>query len=751
MPRAFRQTRSLWIGSCCLGFVISVQVARSQAPQASANPPSSQQVATFLEREPFTLQTWPTWRQRLWNWIDDRSDNTTPAYYAAWEFMKGQAGPDGKLAPPLVGDAFAWYLLGSALGWDAAKDRTGAKALYAKAEAALRQSLALDPKFARAHARLAMILMRSANLPPDGGARAAEDQRLTEASKELEMARSLAPKLYVLPAHEGELALHQNRPAQAEQFFRAALREDPRPEYASGVAWAVILNKDLHADRAKRIEDLVEQFPTSGQLACFNAVCLAQDGRIYAAGRELRRARQLGADPDLVLPAQLAQQIDKEAWTWLLLGDFGWLMLGFTGAYALLMALMVVFGYALALRTRGTQALALLSDESAEFVSGGRVVHSGAETTLARRYALGLFVGLILFYVAIPFILAGLLVATGLLLYGIFLLPRIPVKLVAIVVVVGLGMAWAVLKSIFSRPPQGNFGLAKTSADCRRLFEVLQGVAERIDTRPVDEVFIAPGSSIGVHQEGRGPFGIFGVSRRVLTLGMSTMRFLTVSELQAILAHEYAHFSHRDTFYNRFIYQVKLSIGQALQGMGQSGGKINYVNPFFWFLYLYYHSYDLLSAGFSRSREFLADRMACCLYGSDVFTAALTKVCTDGTLFEMTIYQNISALLAENKSFVNMYSAFCTYRDEQLSRQDRDEMYKKLLESKESLFASHPTFQERISAVAELPRAVNPNNTPALELFAQAEEMEKELTEFLTSYMYHVQQYRAQAAAASRG
>src|SRR5262249_25274800 len=126
--------------------------------------------------------------------------------------------------------------------------------------------------------------------------------------------------------------------------------------------------------------------------------------------------------------------------------------------------------------------------------------------------------------------------------------------------------------------------------------------------------------------------------------------------------HEYAHFSHRDTFYNRFIYQVQLSISQALQGMGESGGKLNYMNPFFWFLYLYYKAYNLLSAGFSRSREFLADRMACCLYGSDVFTSALAKVSTDGTLFEMTIYDNISTLLAQDKAFVNMYSAFRNYR-----------------------------------------------------------------------------------------
>jgi Zn-dependent protease with chaperone function len=310
-----------------------------------------------------------------------------------------------------------------------------------------------------------------------------------------------------------------------------------------------------------------------------------------------------------------------------------------------------------------------------------------------------------------------------------------------------LGGAWAVLKSIFARPGKGSFGLPKTAEECPRIYQMLTDVAQRVDTEPVHEVYLAPGSAIGVHQEGRGPFGLFGVKRRVLTLGVSTLRFLTVGELQAILAHEYAHFSHQDTFYSRFIYQVTLSIQEAVNGMGQTGGWYNYINPFYWFLILYHKAYSLLSAGFSRSREFLADRMAAGLYGSDVFASALTKVCTDGTLFEMTMYNSISELLAENKSFVNMYEAFRSFRDEQLDSTARDELYQKLLDEKESLFASHPTFGERIAAVKVLPPASQTDTASALTLCDNAEEIEKELTDFLTGYLYHLRQLQAQAAA----
>jgi hypothetical protein len=41
--------------------------------------------------------------------------------------------------------------------------------------------------------------------------------------------------------------------------------------------------------------------------------------------------------------------------------------------------------------------------------------------------------------------------------------------------------------------------------------------------------------------------------RRILGLGLATLDSLPIGELKAILAHEYAHFSHRDTAYGCFI------------------------------------------------------------------------------------------------------------------------------------------------------------------------------------------------------
>jgi Zn-dependent protease with chaperone function len=541
----------------------------------------------------------------------------------------------------------------------------------------------------------------------------------------------------------------EQRYSDAETLLQRALADDPQQvRIAQLLAQAIVLNQAIPGARAERTRPLVERFPADGVLACLHGLALAINNDARAAVREFDRARSLGTDPATVLPPDLVAAIEaRGAMPWW--ERLAWVMAGFAGFYAVVMALMALTGLLMARWTRGRGALRLLGERPEELVRAGQVARTASESSLARLYGVALCLGLVFFYFAIPFIVVGVLGVTGLLLYGIFSLGRIPVQLVVIVVVVGLGMAWAVFKSLFSRLATGSFGLPKTPADCPRLHEMLAEVARRVDTESVREVFVAPGSAIGVHQEGRGPFGIFGVKRRVLTLGLSTMHYLTVAELQAILAHEYAHFSHRDTFYSRFIYQVELSIEQALGGMGQAGGQLNYVNPFFWFLYLYYKAYSMLAAGFSRSREFLADRMASTLYGSDVFASALTRVATDGALFEMTIYSNIERLLEQSQAFVNMYEAFRSFRDEQFTGEQREELYGKLLGQKALLFGSHPTFRERVEAVAELPRAEKPDARPARDLFEQPEAIEKELTEFLTGYIYHVRQAQAQAAAAA--
>ena len=100
--------------------------------------------------------------------------------------------------------------------------------------------------------------------------------------------------------------------------------------------------------------------------------------------------------------------------------------------------------------------------------------------------------------------------------------------------------------------------------------------------------------------------------------------------------------------------------------------------------------------------------------------------------FEAVIYDNILSLLRKNQAFVNMYLAFRTYRNEHLTEKARKRLHDKLLTRPSSLYASHPTFHERLEAAQIFPIAQTKNNTAVLNHFKEPEAIERELTDYLT-------------------
>jgi Zn-dependent protease with chaperone function len=204
-----------------------------------------------------------------------------------------------------------------------------------------------------------------------------------------------------------------------------------------------------------------------------------------------------------------------------------------------------------------------------------------------------------------------------------------------------------------------------------------------------------------------------------------------------MLAHEYGHFSHKDTFYSRFIIQVSASLATSLAVMNAAGGVLNYVNPFYWFWWLYLRAYTLLATGFSRSREFLADRRSAAAYGKQALVSGLTKVSVDGVLFESTVYSNVLHLLGQGKAFTNAFDAFRQFREETQMVESRERLLDKMRKTKPKWFDTHPTLSERLAAIAEFPDAESLAETePAIELLSDHQAVEAELTQVLTSHLH---------------
>lgn len=712
-----------------------------QHPRTPSKPlPSAAAVAELLRNEPITLQNWPAWRQRLIDWESDSSDRTTAAYDAAAKFIRAQATADGELPERFDKDALAWYLLGCVLLSEKPASHEDQTAAHSRGMKALRRSLVLDPERADAHLRLTGALMAMHVASQSGDQPATSSSYLTEAHAELETARHLNPSLTTLPYYDGALALVEGRHSVAETLLDRYVAKRPSLEGARLLARAIALQTQPSENRSARVRALVEKYPTDGVLASFHGMALAKEGASQAAVEEFDRARALGIDPSSVVSARVvAEAEERSGRVWFNRAD--WVLLRFTAFYLVVMVLMACTGAVLAVWTRGKGALKLLGGGVDEWASVGRLVCTDSAPPLARLYAFALFLGLILFYAAIPFMIAGLLGLTAMFVMAALTVDRVPVNLLLLFMGVGAIMIWSVIKGVFVKPQAGSFGVKKTVADCPRLHEMVDEVAQRVNADPASEVYVAPGAVVEVHQEGRGPFGMFGVKRRVLTIGLSAVNCMTVTQLQALIANRYARLSHRSTLYDRFIFQASQMIAQAVGSMSKTSGFLSYINPFFWFIDLYQKAYRLLASGHFRSREFLADRMAATLYGSDALTMALSKASAEGRLLETAVRQRVAELLDKQQTTANVYAVV---RDDPVAEEEA--AYEKFLKEKRSLFASHPTFRDRVEAVAELPRAQEADSRSARELFEQPEKIEKELTEFLTSQIVTARRLQAEAA-----
>jgi Zn-dependent protease with chaperone function/tetratricopeptide (TPR) repeat protein len=577
-----------------------------------------------------------------------------------------------------------------------------------------------------------------------------KDKRYPEAASAMRRARGIDEKVarflgaetvkvieegeYLTPKVVGGLdALKSGQYFTADVAFREALRDEPRNRLAARFQARTIVERitssrqrsirTVAAAEAGQIADLCRRFPDDAELHAAHAVILHFIGRDGEAALALDRVERLGVSPEKFIDSAGVLEI-RGAGATAESTDFWWTVaLGSCVVAFLWIATMFAMGVVLAICIPRVPKMGGLAGFS----------RSRREVWLERFYLLVLSLGLVAFYASVPIVAVGVLAVT-LALFGLLLVVRV---IHIGVLHRGLWATWNVIRCAFLGPARGGFGIAASGENHPRLFETLRAVAGRLQTKPVDTVYLTPFSSISVHDEGSGPFGLFGRRQRVLEIGISTLPVLTRAEFEAILAHEYGHFTHRDTFYSRFIFQVSASLATSLAVMNAAGGILNYINPFYWFWWLYLRAYTLLATGFSRYREFLADRRATAAYGRNAFVSGLTKVAVDGALVSSAVCANVEHLLKQGKAFTNAFDAFRQYREGTEMVESRERLLEKMRQTKPKWFDTHPTFSERIAAVADFPDVEPTSETDfAIELLNEYQTVEAELTRLLTGHIH---------------
>jgi heat shock protein HtpX len=142
--------------------------------------------------------------------------------------------------------------------------------------------------------------------------------------------------------------------------------------------------------------------------------------------------------------------------------------------------------------------------------------------------------------------------------------------------------------------------------DHPKLFEILAGIATATRQDMPSEVYLTAEVNAWVMDRG-GMMG-FG-SRRVMGLGLSLLQVLRVSQLRAVVAHEFGHFHGGDTKLGPWIYKTRAAISRTLEGLAECSSLLQ--KPFLW----YGKAFLRMTHVVSRRQEFTADTLAARVVG----------------------------------------------------------------------------------------------------------------------------------------
>lgn len=369
-------------------------------------------------------------------------------------------------------------------------------------------------------------------------------------------------------------------------------------------------------------------------------------------------------------------------------------------------------------------------------ISRGR----GATLSLSPVYLLLLTVVSTLVYLLVLGILAG---SIALLVYSILDQAWLGIAVAVIVLAFMAVSYWegrAPIRGVTALP--GRFP---------RLDAAVEEVRQQIGARKPHRVVLVPDAGFFVAH--RRPLRRLFMPERVLGVGVAGLQVLSVDEVKAIVAHEFAHVRRGDPGLHHYLGNAEAALAQMVGALqyAVSGGSVSgsrrYVRRttsavmastfLIWLvtlpLRLLWMIFHLLRLRESRTAEFEADRGAIQAYGPEAFVGGLTGVIVVNRTFYRGSVRGENLYAALRRHFGELPPTVMTQLRAAAARDFR------------SIESTHPTTRDRIRAAYLLPVAERePTATsarPAAELLLSAdgqsaEAVERELSRLVTRHRH---------------
>jgi len=511
----------------------------------------------------------------------------------------------------------------------------------------------------------------------------------------------------------------EGSPASATLAFnlaKEAVDQIPEDGYANTVLMFAAAVRGEKETLRTTCETLIRMAPDYGLAHFYYGLVAAQDGKWEKAEAELLKAQELGMPEADIQQALAATGIAANAKLYRSLRWGGYGVAAWLGGMALLFLLGGLLSWITLAAVK--QALANPQKEPSSFEKLVRGIY---------RAIIGLTS--IYFYISIPFVILVVLGGAAGIIYLFFAVGHVPIRLVFIIGVTALYTFYAVLRSIFTRIKEQEPGRPLSQSEAPALWRATNEVANKLGTRPIQAIYITPGTEIGVIEQGGFWKKLRGKGKRCLILGLGVLTDMKQGQFKSILAHEYGHFRGKDTAGGDLARQVQISLQQMAFNLSASG-LANIFNPAWWFVNGFFRVFLRVTHGASRLQEILADRYAAIAYGARNFVDGLSHVIRQGVTFNLQVNYEVNQTLQAGGRLHNLYT---------LSPPQEGDLQKKLstaideaLNRQSTPYDTHPAPQERFHLVQALniPERLTSldDDYPAWDLLPNAATLQQEMT-----------------------
>jgi Zn-dependent protease with chaperone function len=573
---------------------------------------------------------------------------------------------------------------------------------YKTAQQLYEQVIAMAPEFSAAYRRLAYAEIYQSN------------DNIDHAIELLRKAMELEPDAYNKSALALMLANKKTPAANQEAYTLAssAVEMMPDDETANMALLYSAIDVNNIAGIRQADKNLLRVAPYNPMGHYIAGLLAADDKRWEKAEAELLYSKALGMDAAIVQHA-LNNQIAMYA---LFMRFLRWGTIALV-VWMLGLGLLYLVGNLLSRAT-------IRSLEKMEPTIGAQL--QPAERTIRSIYRSVIVILSLYFYISIPFAVLALLLFVGGLFYLFFMIGSIPIQIAGILLIILVVSLFAILRMIFLRRKDLPPGRLLSRTDTPELWALVEQVARKLDTRPVDRIYINPYTEIAVNEKGGLLKKLRGASQRNLILGMGVLPAMTQGQFASVLAHEYGHFYNRDTAGGNLIYQVYAMLNQMAFGLAK-GGAAHVFNPVWLFVIPYQKIFLRVTLGASRLQEILADRHAAMAYGRTNSVEGLQNIVRQTIAFQMHANYEVRRSFELNQPISNIYRLPMQER----LQGDLEKTFDTTMKHKTSPYDSHPAMQDRIALIERMriPYMLDQENpAPVLDLFPNIDELQVQMT-----------------------